>query len=170
MLSDTVGFVRKLPHHIVAAFRATLEEVTQADLLLHVVDISNPYWGEQAAAVDEVLAEMGVEKTPRITVLNKIDLLPQESRAQAATPAGKGSVSVSARREFGMSELLDRIMQELDVFSVRTELKIPYRQAGLLSRLHNQARVTSEVYEDDGIRIEVELPRSLALSLRRYFL
>ena len=170
VLSDTVGFVRKLPHHIVAAFRATLEEVTQADLLLHVVDISSPYWGEQAAAVDEVLAEMGVEKTPRIIVLNKIDLLPVDGGAHAATPAGKGSVSVSARRELGMSELLDRIMQELDAFSVRTELKIPYRQAGLLSRLHNQARVTSEVYEDDGIRIEVELPRSLALSLRRYFL
>ena len=170
VLSDTVGFVRKLPHHIVAAFRATLEEVTQADLLLHVVDISSPYWAEQAAAVEEVLAEMGVEKTPRITVLNKVDLLPQDTRTQAATLAGKDSVSVSARRELGISELRDRIMQELDAFSVRTELKIPYRQAGLVSRLHSQARVTSEIYEDDGIRIEVELPRSLALSLRRYLL
>ena len=170
VLSDTVGFVRKLPHHIVAAFRATLEEVTQADLLLHVVDISSPYWAEQAAAVEEVLAEMGVEKTPRITVLNKVDLLPQDSRTQAATLAGKGSVSVSARGELGISELRDRIMQELDAFSVRTELKIPYRQAGLLSRLHSQARVITEIYEDDGIRIQVELPRSLALSFRRYLL
>jgi GTP-binding protein HflX len=170
VLSDTVGFVRKLPHHIVAAFRATLEEVTQADLLLHVVDINNPYWGEQAAAVEEVLTEMGVEKTPRITVLNKIDLLPQDGRTQAATLPGKRAVSVSARRGAGISELLDRIMQELDAFSVQTELKIPYRQAGLLSRLHDQARITSETYEDDGIRVQVELPRSLALSLRRYLL
>ena len=167
ILSDTVGFVRKLPHDIVAAFRATLEEVQEADLLAHVIDASSPHWREQAAAVEEVLVELGVQNTPTIVTYNKADLLSLEVQETTRFP-GKRPVLVSARTGSGMSALLGRIMEELDGFSVHVELKIPYHRAGLLSRLHEGARITSEVYESDGIRLEAEIPRSSARSLKDF--
>ncbi len=168
ILSDTVGFVRKLPHEIVAAFRATLEEVREADLLIHVVDISNPHCVEQVAAVEEVLTELGVQGTRRIEVYNKSDLLPADVRARTMNMTKKGGTLLSAKEGFGLDSLVRRIREELESFSVSVELVIPYREAAVLSRLHDQARITSELYEDDGIRITAELPRSTAYSLRRY--
>ena len=166
VLSDTVGFVRKLPHDLVAAFRATLEEVTQADLLLHVVDISSQHWREQTAAVEEVLNELEVQSTPRIEVCNKIDLLPPGTGATMSRV--NRSVAVSARSGAGLDGLMLRIEEELESFSIEAEFRFPYDQAGILSRLHEQGRVISENYEDDGIRVAAEVPRSTARSLRRY--
>lgn len=168
ILSDTVGFVRKLPHDIVAAFRATLEEVTEADLLLHVVDISNPQWREQRSAVEKVLEELGVDKAPRIEVFNKMDLTSPELLAHLSKAGEVSSILISARDGVGLTELLERIKDEMESFSVRTELKIPYHQSRLVSKLHEQARITSQVYEEDGVRLEVELPRSAAHALRRF--
>ena len=166
VLSDTVGFVRKLPHDLVAAFRATLEEVTQADLLLHVVDISSQHWREQTAAVEEVLNELEVQSTPRIEVCNKIDLLPPGTGTTMSRV--NRSVAVSARSGAGLDGLMLRIEEELESFSIEAEFRFPYDQAGILSRLHEQGRVISENYEDDGIRVAAEVPRSTARSLRRY--
>jgi len=168
VLSDTVGFVRKLPHNIVAAFRATLEEVREADLLLHVVDFSSSAWREQMSAVEEVLKELGVQDKPRIDVYNKIDLLPENVRDGEPDFGGKTGVALSAFQGKGIDKLRDRLGKELDSYSVRVELKIPYQNARLLSRLHGGARITSERYENDGIRVDAELPRSIAHSLRRY--
>jgi GTP-binding protein HflX len=168
ILSDTVGFVRKLPHDIVAAFRATLEEVREADLLLHVIDISNPNWREQSHAVSEVLLELGVQNTPTIEVYNKLDLLSEDMLTAAGKLAGNRSVLVSAKERSALSTLLDRIMNALESFSVQVELKIPYQRAALISRLHSEGRVNAESYESDGIRIDVVLPQSTARSLRRY--
>src|SRR5437867_1796313 len=168
ILSDTVGFVRKLPHDIVAAFRATLEEVREADLLIHVADIGSSHWVEQVAAVEEVLGELGVQGTRRIVVYNKTDLLPEEARAHTTTLAAKGGILVSARECLGLDQLVRRISEELESFSVRVELKIPYSEAAVLSRLHERARITSEVYEKDGVRVDAELPRSAAYFLRRF--
>ncbi|HYK87990.1 MAG TPA: GTPase HflX [Acidobacteriota bacterium] len=168
ILSDTVGFVRKLPHEIIAAFRATLEEVRGADLLLHVIDISNPNWREQAQSVDEVLLELGVQNTPTIEVYNKVDMLAQEQRAEARKRVGGRRVLVSARERSDLPGLIDRITSALDSFSVQVELKIPYHRAALLSRLHREGRVNSESYESDGVRIDIILPQSMARSLRRY--
>jgi len=168
ILSDTVGFVRKLPHELVAAFRATLEEVEEADLLLHVIDLSNPNWREQAAAVEEVLAEIEAAQKPTVSVFNKADLLPagQEERTRADVFAD--AVLVSARFGSGIKELMDLISQKLSSFSIRVELTIPYGQSAFLSQLHDQGRITAQAYEDDGVHVEVELPRSAAVSLRQY--
>jgi GTP-binding protein HflX len=170
ILSDTVGFVRKLPHDIVAAFRATLEEVREADLLLHVIDVSNPNWREQAHAVSEVLLELGVQNTPTIEVYNKLDLLSEPVRAEGRKLVGNRSVLVSAKQKSELSALIDRIMSALESFSIQVELKIPYQRAALISRLHSEGRINSEFYETDGIRIDIVLPQSTARFLRRYLI
>ncbi len=168
ILSDTVGFVRKLPHDIVAAFRATLEEVREADLLLHVIDISNQNWREQAQAVSEVLLELGVQNTPTIEVYNKADLLGDEVRIEAGKLVGGHSVLVSAREKLALSDLIDRVVRALESFSMQVELKIPYRRSALISRLHSEGKVNSESYEADGVRMDIILPQSTARSLRRF--
>jgi GTP-binding protein HflX len=170
VLSDTVGFVRKLPHDIVAAFRATLEEVREANLLLHVIDVSNPHWREQAAAVEEVLAQLDVTKTPAIAVYNKSDLLPARLPEPATPLPGHRSVLVSARKETGIDALMQEIMQELESYAMEVELLIPYDKAGILSRLHDQGRILDEAHEEGGIRVKVTIPRSAARSIHRYLL
>ncbi len=180
VLSDTVGFVRKLPHDLVAAFRATLEEVRAADLLLHVIDISNADWREQAAAVDDVLGQLEVRSTPIILVYNKTDLLSsgipvaaetESERKVSASPAvTRRPVFVSAKTRAGITRLVAQIMEALDYFTVRTELKIPYQRAGLIARLRAESRIESEVYEEDGVRIKAEVPRSTARLLGEYTL
>jgi GTP-binding protein HflX len=168
VLSDTVGFVRKLPHEIVAAFRATLEEVREADLLLHVVDLGNPHWREQAQAVEEVLAQLEVAGTSAITVYNKTDLLPAENASATHPLPGHRCVLVSAKTRKGLPELIRAISAELESFAVEIEVTIPYRNAGVISQLHAQGKVLSEVYEADGVKIKAVVPRSATSSLRRY--
>jgi GTPase len=167
VLSDTVGFVRKLPHEIVAAFRATLEEVREANLLLHVIDLSSPYWREQAAAVRDVLSDLEVLKIPAIEVYNKIDLLPG-GLALDPEDSPQSRVLVSAREAIGLDILLERIAAALEAYSIRVELKIPYQRAAVVSSLHKRGRVNSEVYESDGIRLQVDLPRSAVRSLQKF--
>ena len=133
-----------------------------------MADIGSSLWVEQVAAVEEVLGELGVQGTRRIVVYNKIDLLPEEARAHTTTLAAKGGILVSARECLGLDQLVRRISEELESFSVRVELKIPYSEAAVLSRLHERARITSEVYEKDGVRVDAELPRSAAYFLRRF--
>lgn len=166
VLSDTVGFVRKLPHDIVAAFRATLEEVRESDLLLHVIDVSSARWKEQASAVEEVLRELTAQNKPAINVYNKADLLPAGTNPAGLT--GTNGVLVSARTGFGLRELEGLIALELESFTMRLELKVPYDRAGLLSRLHDQGRIKAKSFENDGVLLEVEVPRSAVRSLREY--
>ncbi len=162
IISDTVGFVRKLPHDIIAAFRATLEEVRAADLLLHVIDVSSANWRDQAAAVRDVLNELGVQNTPTIDVCNKADKLsPNQAPAGCAT-------LISARLGTGLDALVESVVEALDAFTIRVELKIPYARSGLVSKLHAGGRVRSEYYEGDGIRVEVDLPRSTARLMREF--
>ncbi len=170
VLSDTVGFVRKLPHEIVAAFRATLEEVREANLLLHVIDASNPQWREQAQAVRDVLATLEVTKIPCLDVYNKIDLLPDHANAPAQSHSSKNRIMISAIEGIGMDHLIGHMTQALDSYTIQVELKIPYRNAGILSRLHRQGRINSQVFEADGIKVDVELPRSVVRSLRQYII
>jgi GTP-binding protein HflX len=170
VLSDTVGFVRKLPHDIVAAFRATLEEVQEANLLLHLIDISNPGWREQAQAVEDVLAQLEVMKTPTIAVYNKSDLVPVGASGEVPPMSGHRSVLVSARTGAGLQALISEITQELESFAMELELKIPYANAGVLSRLHEQGRILHEVYETDGVKVSVSIPRAAARPLRRYLI
>ena len=141
LLSDTVGFIRKLPHHLVDAFKATLEELQFADLLLHVIDSSNPAWREQAEVVEKLIAELGAEQTPRIDVFNKCDKCPAE-----ILPHGADIVSISAKTGQGLDELLEKIGGHLDTGACRVELSIPYDKGGLVDLLHREARVEQVDY------------------------
>ena len=142
VISDTVGFIRKLPHQLVEAFKATLEELEYADLLLHVIDVSNPEWQQQAAVVENLIRELGAGELPRIDVFNKSDRLP----AGEIMPHGADICSISARTGEGVDKLLEMIAQRLDSGSRRVELRIPYDKGGLLDQLYREAKVESVEY------------------------
>ena len=141
VISDTVGFIRKLPHQLVEAFKATLEELEYADLLLHVIDGSNEEWMEQAEVVDKLIHELGADHTPRIEVFNKCDQWQGEIR-----PHGKGRVSVSAKTGEGMDDLLKAIGGVLDNGARRVTIHLPYDKGGILETLYQQAKVESVEY------------------------
>jgi len=141
LLSDTVGFIRKLPHHLVEAFKATLEELEFADLLLHVIDTSNPEWREQAEVVDQLIHELGADRTPRIEVFNKSDLWDGDIR-----PHGDHIVSLSAKTGEGLPELLAAIGRVLDNGAKRVTIHLPYDRGGLLDMLYQEAKVEQVDY------------------------
>ena len=142
VISDTVGFICKLPHQLVEAFKATLEELEYADLLLHVIDVSNPEWQQQAAVVENLIRELGAGELPRIDVFNKSDRLP----AGEIMPHGEDICSISARTGEGVDKLLEMIASRLDSGSRRVELRIPYDKGGLLDQLYREAKVESVEY------------------------
>ena len=142
VISDTVGFIRKLPHQLVEAFKATLEELEYADLLLHVIDVSNPEWQQQAAVVENLIRELGAGELPRIDVFNKSDRLP----AGEIMPHGEDICSISARTGEGVDKLLEMIASRLDSGSRRVELRIPYDKGGLLDQLYREAKVENVEY------------------------
>ncbi len=143
LLSDTVGFIRKLPHHLVEAFKATLEELTYADLLLHVVDTSNEEWQDQMAVVEALIDELGAGQTPRINVFNKADLITGE-----ILPHGEDIICISAKTGQGLPELLARIAKDVDLGQHHVVLHLPYDQGGLLEMLYQDAKVEKVEYAD----------------------
>ena len=142
VISDTVGFIRKLPHQLVEAFKATLEELEYADLLLHVIDVSNPEWQQQSQVVENLIRELGAGELPRIDVFNKSDRLP----AGEIMPHGEDICSISARTGEGVDKLLEMIASRLDSGSRRVELRIPYDKGGLLDQLYREAKVENVEY------------------------
>ena len=151
LLTDTVGFIRKLPHHLVASFRATLEEVREADVLLHVIDASHPTWEEQRLVVDEVLADLGVQETPVIHVFNKIDALEPESLEalrQRMADLLPGSVFVSARAVGGTAELHAALVARMAERRPEVGIRIPAADGRMLAELYRSAEVVS-VRQDD---------------------
>jgi len=143
LLSDTVGFIRKLPHHLVEAFKATLEELSYADLLLHVIDSSSEEWREQAEVVEQLIRELGADRTPRIEVYNKSDCLQGDIR-----PHGENIVSVSAKTGDGLPELLQTIGRILDNGAKRVTIHLPYDKGGLLEKLYKDAKVEKVDYSE----------------------
>ena len=141
LVSDTVGFIRKLPTHLVEAFKATLEELEYADLLLHVIDVSNPQWQQQADIVDRLIHELKADQIPCLRVYNKCDLAFSGQR-----PAGEDSVSISARTGEGLERLLALIDKRLDKGTRRVTIHLPYDKAGLLDGLYREAKVESVDY------------------------
>ena len=141
VISDTVGFIRKLPHQLVEAFKATLEELEYADLLLHVIDVSNPEWREQARIVDELIRELGAESIPCIRVYNKCDVAftaQQEREADA--------VYISAKTGEGIPALLEAVDKKLDKGTKRVVIHLPYDRTGLLDGLYREAKVENVAY------------------------
>ncbi|MEE8178052.1 MAG: GTPase, partial [Acidobacteriota bacterium] len=166
LLSDTVGFIRDLPPGLVAAFRATLEEVREAHLILHVSDVSNALHGEQDEEVGKVLAELGVEETPRLHVFNKIDLLGEEC-AQLKNSAR--SVFVSALGGQGLEGLRERIDALLPLDRpVRVALRLSSAQGRERALVHRRGRVLREEFVEGAVLIEAELPESVALRLEPF--
>ena len=144
VISDTVGFIRKLPHQLVEAFKATLEELEYADLLLHVIDVSNPEWQQQAQVVENLIVELGAAELPRIDVFNKCDAVP----AGEIMPHGEDIVSVSARTGEGLERLMELIDKRLDKGTRRCVLHIPYDKGALLDVLYREAKVESVEYSE----------------------
>ena len=156
LISDTVGFISKLPHQLVDAFKATLEELTFADLLLHVIDASDPGWREQAAVVDRLIQELGAGATPRLEVFNKCDKFVGD-----ILPHGEDMVSISARTGAGLDHLRAAIAQRLDAGTLRVELALPYDKGGLLDQLYREAKVEQVEYADAILVTAVCTPKTL---------
>jgi GTP-binding protein HflX len=179
LMSDTVGFIRNLPTTLVKAFRATLEEVTEASLLLHVVDASSPYAPHQTAHVLKVLSEIGADQTRQILVLNKMDLfeasgeasdsLAQRILGEVRAPASWQALAVSARSGVGFDELLKVIDRELPLDPIsHANFRLPASEGSLIHLLHERARVVASRYEGDCCEIEAEVPESVKRRLTRY--
>lgn len=164
LLIDTVGFINKLPHGFVDAFKSTLEEVRTADLLLHVVDASSPHAEEQTEVVERVLGELGAGGAPRITVLNKIDLLPHGHRPFGSQPA---RCPISARAGEGVAELLRVIDQALQAGRQRLHICLPSARGDLLARLHQSGTVLREEYRDGEVEVTALVPPKVAGQVRK---
>ena len=165
LLTDTVGFIQKLPTDLVAAFRATLEEVTEADLIIQVLDLSSPAVAEQAATVERVLAELGAVDKPRVVALNKADLLGPASRRRAITALSErypGAVAISALKGTGFSELLKAIDRASRGDAVALEILVPYGREGVLAELRKIGGVEKTEYVDGGTLAWGWAPRHVA--------
>ena len=167
LLSDTVGFIRSLPTTLVSAFRATLEEVQRAALLLHVSDVTSPTAHEQQKQVDQVLDELEVMSTPQLRVMNKVDLLPETQRRSLVNSAK--NIYVSAVTGEGLEDLLKAIDAMLQVDAIqRLRIRVPQTEGKLLSQIEARAHILSRSYRNSAVHMEVEAPESLARSLRQY--
>jgi GTP-binding protein HflX len=192
LLTDTVGFIQRLPTQLVAAFRATLEEIQEADVLVHVLDLTHPNAEEQAATVDKVLDELGVGDRPKIVALNKIDRLFPDLIREKASPNGKetaaeplesatisarlaadlelgpGYVPVSAHLSWGLDNLLAAIQSALSATLSPFKALIPYSDSELVSRIHQVAVIQQEEHTENGTLIEGRIPRQFLQRLEVY--
>lgn len=160
LLVDTVGFIAHLPHQLVAAFRATLEEVTAADLLVHVVDASHPHWREQIAAVKVVLEELGASDKPTVYALNKTDRLSNTQVRVVAAEIGEG-IPISAVHKVGLINLLRDIAKHLEPLE-RVRIFVPYPEAKAMADISAQGRILAQEFREQGIVVDAELPHPQA--------
>ena len=163
LLSDTVGFIAKLPHNLVEAFQATLEELQYADLLLHVIDAADPDREAHMAVVEKLAGELAPQGVPMIEVYNKADLIEPQF-----IPVGENRVAISAASGKGLSRLLELMEQNLDTGVKRVTMKLPYAAAGEVDRIHREGKVFSAEYENDGILVDAALSRELQGRYRDY--
>jgi len=157
-LTDTVGFIRKLPHGLVEAFKATLEEVVQAELLLHVVDVSHPQADDQIAAVNQVLGEIGAQGKPTIMVLNKIDQFTGNGSLGKLLQQFPVAVGVSAKTGEGIPTLVEELSTQLRPIREFVELRVPHNNSAVIARLHEVAQVTERDYAGEEARFHARIP------------
>jgi GTP-binding protein HflX len=171
LFTDTVGFIQKLPTTLVAAFRATLEEISEADLLLHVLDVTHPNARQQAQAVQDTLDELNVHDLPVVTALNKVDALTPADAAEARARLGElfdEGVPISALTGEGIAELLARVSSTLYANLVPMKIVLPYKQGQLISLFHEQAIVDHVEHQPDGVALEGRVPERLAPRFKAY--
>jgi len=159
LLSDTVGFIRNLPHTLVASFKATLEEARQADLLLHVVDASSPEAESQVKAVTEVLAELGLENHPTLLVLNKADRVPDRSFLDVLKAHHRDSVTISAARGEGLEHLEQAVREALLERALDAEVETGVSNGRVLAYLAQHAQIQNRVYDHDRVLLQCRIPR-----------
>ncbi len=162
VFSDTVGFMHDLPHDLIEAFKATLEEVQNADLLLLVLDVSDPHYFSRKDSVDKVLSELGALEKPTILVLNKIDRIEDEAAVIAARHKYKRTVAVSALKKTNISTLLSEVEAALSQLSVVIDVRLPLKRMDLVSLAHAQGEVIAENYDEDAVHLHARVPGQLA--------
>lgn len=171
LVTDTVGFIRKLPHHLVASFRATLEETLNADLLLHVIDISHPGWEEQKGVVDEVLEEMELSERPQVLVFNKVDRLTHDEergwRDRATALFNRPSVFVTSMEAGGTDPLRDLLRDRVRERNREVDILVPVTDGGLLAEIYREGEVLQREDEGTGITLRARVPAALLGRLRQ---
>jgi GTP-binding protein HflX len=165
LLTDTVGFLRKLPHTLIESFKATLEEVVEADLLIHVVDLSHPRVDEQMEAVETVIKELGAYGKQTLTIFNKIDLLENKELVSIYLGKFPGSVAISARTGEHLDELVPALQNALSSWRLRARYCLPVSEAALLAEVHRAGHVLEVQYEDDFIKLVAHVPPQLEAKL-----
>jgi len=167
LLSDTVGFIRSLPTTLVSAFRATLEEVQRAALLLHVADVTSLSAHDQQNQVESVLKDLEVMDRPQIRVMNKIDLVPQAQRRELTNT--ENTVYISAQKQLGLDNLLSAIDGHLEIDALQTlRIRVPQSEGKLLAQIAARTHILKRSYRDSKVHMDVEAPESLARTLRKY--
>jgi len=159
LMTDTVGFIRKLPHHLVASFKSTLEEITEADILLHVVDVSSKTFEEQIKVVNDTLAELGADERPTLMVFNKIDMLADRTILQTLAAEHPNKVFISAARGINILGLKDEVLRLLESEFIEEVFRIRQDQQKLISQLHTAGEVLDRSYEDNDVIIRMRIRR-----------
>ena len=162
LISDTVGFIRKLPTHLIEAFKATLEELSFADVLLHVIDLSNPEWEEQVRVVESLIRQLGAEQTPCIKVFNKCDLY------MGILPHGEDVVCISAKTGEGTADLVEKLAALLDRGKRHVHLSIPYANAGITDLLNREAILENLEYTDTSIEVDAVVTPDIFGRVRQF--
>ncbi len=168
LFTDTVGFIRKLPHQLVAAFRATLEEVVEADLLLHVIDASHPEYEKQITTVNEVLADLGLQHKPVINVYNKLDLLKHQSSSQRLQRNHSDGVFISAVKKTNLDTLYRQIMSFLAKDLMEKRFIIPYEKYKLVGHLFAGGNILKKEYLSDGVVIKALVDKKTYNVIKKY--
>jgi GTPase len=159
LMTDTVGFIRKLPHHLVASFKSTLEEITEADLLLHVVDVSSKTFEEQIKVVNDTLGELGADERPTLMVFNKIDLLVDRTILQTLATEYPNRVFISAARGINILGLKDEVLRLIETEFIEELFRIPQNQQKLISQLHSAGEVLDRTYEENDVILRMRIRR-----------
>jgi GTPase len=167
-LTDTVGFIRNLPHQLVAAFHSTLEEVTYSDLILHVVDVSHPAWEVQRDAVVETLAELDAENKPTLTIFNKIDQMDDPSQARRLVAEWDPAVAISATKGTGIEDLMQALVRMVKSMLTPVKAIVPYSESNMVQECYDFGRVLVLDYRDEGIYLEAELIEEMRQKMKRF--
>ena len=163
LLYDTVGFVGDLPHNLVKAFRSTLEEVCDADLLVHIIDISNPNYKNQIDVTNETLSQIGADNIPMIYVYNKIDLIDLDK-------LDNNKILISAKRDIGIDRLIESICEKVFEDYIRFKLKIPYSEGKMISNIMENATILDSEYIEDGVILNIECSEKEYVQYKQYII
>ena len=167
LLSDTVGFIRKLPHHLVASFKSTLNEVREADIILHIIDVSHPFFEDHIAVVNQTLKELGTEGKVHLKIFNKADLLKDKHKIEYVSGRYKDSILISAARGINISKLKEKLQKITEEAYQEETVQVDLEDSGIIAKIHSLANVVSLIYEDGKVLIKFRADISASNKIRR---